>query len=238
MDSSWVDPPLLSSINNHSNKLVVKSLALTYNKLSKPISVPAMSKINRTAIDAYKARRAQNVFSVNPAYTMDFDFREPQQLLRYNAEVEQRLAHETYLQAYQSMIPAFQRDNNKWTREQQIRFVENVCAGFKTTLMLYTLHEDEGLYEQVKILDGLQRLTAILAFIENQFPIFGEFYFRDIDSRLAFSGVRPNVRIYTFGSELEAVQFYIEMNRGITHSSEDIERAEKYRQSLLATQLP
>jgi hypothetical protein len=191
-----------------------------------------MQKINHQVIEAYKQRRAQNVFSVNPAYTMDFDLREPKQLLRYNAQTEQRLAHETYLQAYRSMIPPFQRDNNKWTREQQIRFVENVCAGFRTTLMLYTLKEDEGLYEQVQILDGLQRLTAILAFIENEFPIFGEFYFRDIDARLALGTVRPQVRIYTFETEADAVQFYIEMNRDITHSADDIRRAEQYLSTL------
>lgn len=191
-----------------------------------------MQKINHQAIEAYKQRRAQNVFSVNPAYTMDFDLREPKQLLRYNRQTEQRLEHETYLQAYRSMIPPFQRDNNKWTREQQIRFVENVCAGFRTTLMLYTLKEDEGLYEQVQILDGLQRLTAILSFIENEFPIFGEFYFRDIDARLALGTVRPQVRIYTFETEADAVQFYIEMNRDITHSADDIYRAEQYLSTL------
>ncbi len=191
-----------------------------------------MQKINHQAIEAYKQRRAQNVFSVNPAYTMDFDLREPKQLLRYNRQTEQRLEHETYLQAYRSMIPPFQRDNNKWTREQQIRFVENVCAGFRTTLMLYTLKEDEGLYEQVQILDGLQRLTALLAFIENQFPIFDEFYFRDIDARLALGTVRPQVRIYTFETEADAVKFYIEMNRDITHSADDIYRAEQYLATL------
>lgn len=192
-----------------------------------------MQNINHQAIKAYKQRRAKNVFSINPAYTMDFDLREPKQLLRYNLQTEQRLAaNETYLQAYQSMIPPFQRDNNKWTREQQIRFVENVCAGFRTTLMLYTLKDDEGLYEQAKILDGLQRLTALLSFIENQFPIFDDFYFRDIDARLALGTVRPQVRIYTFETEVDAVQFYIEMNRDITHSADDIRRAEQYLKTL------
>lgn len=40
------------------------------------------------------------------------------------------------------------------------------------------------------------------------------------------------VRIYNFRSEVEAVDFYIEMNDGITHSPEDIEKARRYRATI------
>ncbi|ALY07170.1 hypothetical protein VmeM32_00184 [Vibrio phage vB_VmeM-32] len=42
------------------------------------------------------------------------------------------------------MTPAFQRDNDKWSEEQKIRFVENVIAGYKSTIILGTCNENDG----------------------------------------------------------------------------------------------
>ncbi len=132
-------------------------------------------------------------------------------------------------------IPGFQRENDKWSREQQVSFVENCILGFRPDLLLYTL----GSLSESKILDGLQRITAIADFIEGRFKVFdGEFSFQELsDSRIICrTAMLGNLKVYTFNTELEAVNFYIKINKGITHSNEDILRAEDYLASINAPQ--
>lgn len=42
-----------------------------------------------------------------------------------------------------------------------------------------------------------------------------------------------DIKIYQFKDEIEAVDFYIEFNKNITHSKDDIRRAEQYRKAIL-----
>lgn len=37
-------------------------------------------------------------------------------------------------------VPGFQRDNDKWSVEQQVSFIENCVLGFRPDLLLYTLY--------------------------------------------------------------------------------------------------
>ena len=132
-------------------------------------------------------------------------------------------------------VPPFQRDNDKWTRAMQIKFIENLLQGYATTLMFYEVSEDDQAASRTScmILDGLQRLTAIHDFITGKFLVYGYSH----DELVANRVLRRNlltVKIcdYVFRSEAEAVEFYISMNENITHSPADIQRAKDYLISL------
>lgn len=136
---------------------------------------------------------------------------------------------------YQEGIPAFQRDNDKWTMEMKIKFVENCLLGYKGEIFLYSYND---IKTGCKILDGLQRTTALLDFQEGKFKVFGDIAYDDISvlSIMNMTSYFITLRVFQFKDEIETVRFYISMNENITHSSEDIDRAKQYLNKLLNEQ--
>lgn len=131
------------------------------------------------------------------------------------------------------MTPEFQRSNDKWNLQRKIKYVENILCGYQSEIKLFTVNND--LLDDCQIIDGLQRLTALDDWFKNKFKVFGEFYysdFKDSPKRAPFVDARLTMCIHRFGSLKEAVQYYIDINEGISHSEADIIKAIKYLESL------
>lgn len=78
--------------------------------------------------------------------------------------------------------PFYQRDL-VWTNEQQVTYLEALFtekAVIRPTFILLSPAEEEESGFYYEVLDGKQRLSAIVSFIENEFPIFGKYYFKDL----------------------------------------------------------
>lgn len=136
-------------------------------------------------------------------------------------------------------IPPFQRDNDKWTKDMQEAFVRNLIKGLKTTLVLYEVLPADGMALRCDcmILDGLQRLTALYELIHGDLTVFGYTHKELIENkvyRLAMQTIK--IQVHSFSSEIEAVEFYIEINENISHSKEDIARARDYLTQLKSEQ--
>lgn len=71
------------------------------------------------------------------------------------------------------ILPPFQRPA-VWTQAQQIRFIESLWTGLPVGAYVFNMHPH---YKRVPphgwLLDGQQRLTAILAYVGDEFPVFG-----------------------------------------------------------------
>lgn len=126
----------------------------------------------------------------------------------------------------QLMTPEFQRKNTKWNRHMQKMFIQNIICGCESVIELYDITKPNSNHGESnsKILDGLQRLTACAAFTNNEFGIFEEnLYWRDLVDLPFFRAKHLlNLRLYLFKDEFEACQFYIDKNKGITHSEDDL----------------
>jgi len=156
--------------------------------------------------------------------------------LRYNEKLIESLCLFTHWEKEQkgkypsnqdwlnSVIPPFQRENNKWSTKMKIKFIQNFLSGAKTELLLFRMNEREN----AKIIDGLQRTTAMLQFMNNEFPIFEEFYFEDLKNHIRLFRTSFTLRIYTFDTWESVGKFYVDMNENITHSAEDIDKAKKW----------
>jgi len=129
----------------------------------------------------------------------------------------------TYDEWLQDITPEFQRDNNKWTPSMKQKFIENLLSGAKTELLFFNLNENED----SKILDGLQRTTAIVDFFNDKVKPFG-YSFNELKEKLNHFRTDITIRIYTFNNIAEVGKFYIDMNENITHSQEDILKAKNY----------
>jgi len=120
--------------------------------------------------------------------------------------------------------PDFQR-GHVWTEEQQIAFVEFMLRGGKSAKVIYFNHPgwmDDWKGNMVCV-DGLQRLTACMRFINNEIPAFGHYYkefegWMPLDIDLLFN-------VNNLKTKAEVLVWYIEFNTGGTvHTEEEIQR--------------
>lgn len=82
-------------------------------------------------------------------------------------------------------------------------------------------------YSDFVCVDGLQRITAIQRFMNNEIPVFGMFHF-DFEGETDLIRHSMIFNINDLKTKKEVLQWYIQMNAGGTpHSAEEIERVKK-----------
>lgn len=141
--------------------------------------------------------------------------------------------------------PDFQR-GHVWTREQQVKFIETLIvggvgsAGLTISLNCPTYQRDQISedcdLEGMVIIDGLQRTTAILKFLHNEFKVFEKElggvhwgYFNG--SRYSLLSNTMKIQIFNMQTRKELLDYYLKFNDGGTiHSREEIERVRKLYQ--------
>lgn len=96
----------------------------------------------------------------------------------------------TWQEYFKLAVPEFQRSNDEWNLQMKIKFVENVLCGHRSTTSLFTIDDskDQNLCDS-KILDGLQRLTALSDFLQDKFAVFNDYRFSDIEGDRVFKGM-------------------------------------------------
>jgi uncharacterized protein with ParB-like and HNH nuclease domain len=124
--------------------------------------------------------------------------------------------------------PDFQR-GHVWTKKQQIAFIEFLLRGGKSSKVIYFNcpnwlgNRSRGQYNDFVVVDGLQRLTAVLAFINDEIPAFG-IYHKDYEGRVPL-GIDLIFNVNNLETKAEVLQWYIEINSGGTpHTNKEIER--------------
>ena len=138
-------------------------------------------------------------------------------------------------------IAKFQRNNDKWSDEMQSSYVSNLFAGYTVSpILLYKIGNNTS-DSKCKVLDGLQRCTAILRFLRDDtmkihdsngtYITSGDL--RKYDNYDRFIGrIKQTISVMCFNNEIEVVEYYIAMNENITHSTDDIQRAKDYLDKL------
>lgn len=133
----------------------------------------------------------------------------------------------------------FQR-GHVWTEQQQIAFIEYFLKGGKSGLDLYFNHPDWGSknkkdYHDFVCVDGLQRITAVRRFMNNEIPAFGV-YRKDFENDWMFThDFRHmfNIHINDLKTKEEVLTWYIEMNTGGTpHTKEEIQKVKEILDNL------
>lgn len=128
--------------------------------------------------------------------------------------------------------PDFQR-GHVWTKEQQIKYIEYVLRGGRSGRDLYfncpswMKSNYKGKYRDFVCVDGLQRITAIQRFLNNEITAFGQYYSEfGGKTNLICHGVQ--IHVNDLPSRKDVLQWYVEMNEGGTpHSQAEIERVKK-----------
>jgi len=81
-----------------------------------------------------------------------------------------------------NLTPDFQRER-VWTHAQQIAYLEFILQGGKSgrEILFNCPGWNRGYTDNFVLVDGLQRLTAVTDFINNKFPVFGEYFLKDFN---------------------------------------------------------
>lgn len=130
-----------------------------------------------------------------------------------------------------NLTPDFQRCSNCWTEEQQVSYIENLFRGVAPTELKFNSDnwclKDSNKPENIVCIDGLQRITAILLFLEDDLAIFdGKVKASDlIGTTFSPKMFKIQIKMYNFEKRKELLEFYVKLNSGGTiHSKEEIEK--------------
>lgn len=118
------------------------------------------------------------------------------------------------------MIPDFQR-GHVWTKKQKIAFVEFVLRGGRVPEILFN-HPSWMTFnagDHMVLVDGLQRLTALMAFLDNSLPAFGHLISEYTDPQF-LNGIDITFRVNALKTRAEVLQWYLELNSGGTPHTE------------------
>ncbi len=137
-----------------------------------------------------------------------------------------------------NLDPDFQRGRT-WSPRQQAHYIENALRGVippETMVIQFNApHWDDDGYlgelpREVQIIDGLQRLTTVIEYLDGKVLPFGrsvqDFEGTPFDVRRR-TGFRFRFAMHTFATKRELLQHYLDLNSGGTpHSASEIERVQ------------
>lgn len=132
--------------------------------------------------------------------------------------------------------PEFQR-GHVWTQEQQESYIEYLLRGGTSARTIFFNFPSwqrtaTTTYNDFVCVDGLQRLTAVLGFMEDKVKAFGRYY-SEFQGKLNTIRDCLTININNLQTEREVLQWYIEINAcGTPHTKEEIERVRKMLERL------
>ena len=122
--------------------------------------------------------------------------------------------------------PDFQR-GHVWNINQRIKYMEYFLQGGKSGLIIYLNQPSwqsnkQFSYDEFVLVDGLQRLTTLIMFMNNNLEIFGNNKLSDFTDKIRMSSANFNLRINVnnLKTKKEVLTWYLEMNSGGTPHTE------------------
>ena len=109
-----------------------------------------------------------------------------------------------------------------WSVEKQIKYIEAILQNVPTPPIFW--HRSDNL---VEIVDGKQRLTSIINFYNNKFPVFDKLY-SEFENKNDFTNCTIPSALIIKTNKKDVLELYIALNTGGTaHTEEEIEKAKK-----------
>lgn len=135
---------------------------------------------------------------------------------------------QTFREYYElNLEPDFQR-SHVWDREQQVKYVEHVLRNGPSGRAIYfnapNFQSNKSIGKPMILVDGLQRLTSVRKFMNNQLQAFG-LYHREFEGRMSHQ-VNFDVYINDLTERKDVLQWYLDLNSGVAHTSDELERVQ------------
>jgi uncharacterized protein with ParB-like and HNH nuclease domain len=128
--------------------------------------------------------------------------------------------------------PDFQRAH-VWTDEKRIKYVEFQLRGGNSGKEIYwncpgwmKVGKNQK-FGPLQLVDGLQRITSALKFLNNEIPVFGAFR-KNYEDKLSLFDVTFIFNVNDLEDRKDVLQWYIDLNDGgVIHTTEEIEKVKK-----------
>ena len=138
---------------------------------------------------------------------------------------------ERYREYYKlNLDPDFQR-GYVWTLDQKIAFLQWGFIGGKSGMELYFNHPnwmDNSEDGEMLLIDGKQRLTTVLDFLNNKIPIFDGNYYNDFEDKMHTMDPGFSVHVYKMKTRKQILEWYLMMNSGGSiHTPDEIDKVKK-----------
>ena len=175
-------------------------------------------------------------FSDIQQFTRNADYRVNMDIRRIPAWIEEN-EKENGLQ----LNPIFQR-GHIWNENQQRSWLEFFLKGGKSGDHIYFNDpfwmnwnynpEKHEVYKDFVCVDGLQRITSVQRFINNEIKVFGSYY-KEYEDPMSLNAKTLVLHVNDLKTEKEVLQWYIDMNSGgVSHSTEEIDRVRKMMENM------
>jgi len=130
--------------------------------------------------------------------------------------------------------PDFQR-GRVWSNEQSSKYIEFVLQGGRTANIIYlnnpswhtVVDIDDNRYNDFVCVDGLQRLTSIRQFMNNEIKVFDNYY-KDFTGTNRMRMLNLRVNVNDLKTREQVLRWYLEMNSGgVVHTKEEIDKVKR-----------
>jgi hypothetical protein len=124
--------------------------------------------------------------------------------------------------------PDFHR-GHVWNDDQRISYTEFFLRGGYTGRIIYTNCVGwQGSYDGPYVLvDGKQRLTALMKFVKNEFPVFGDTFYKDL-GRISITDCSLLWNVNNLETRKEVLQWYLDLNTGgVVHTEFELNKVKK-----------
>lgn len=133
-----------------------------------------------------------------------------------------------------NLDPDYQR-GHVWTEQQQTKFIEYILkSGSAQTQLQWNNPFWNSLSQQsrisdisdkLEIVDGKQRLTAILRFLDGEITAFGRHHDQFRGTSFDPNRFKIEMNIHCIDNRKDLLQFYLDLNScGVVHSNEELIR--------------
>jgi uncharacterized protein with ParB-like and HNH nuclease domain len=124
--------------------------------------------------------------------------------------------------------PEFQR-GYVWTKEQKVKYLEYILQNGESGKDIYFNHPNwmTSFKGRLVLVDGKQRLDAVLGFLNNEVKAFG-YYYKEFEDKLDMLVAGFRIHIGNLETDKDIYNWYIAMNTGGTyHTNEEIDKVKK-----------
>ena len=124
--------------------------------------------------------------------------------------------------------PDFQR-GHIWSEEQQVNYIEFLLREGRSGRDILFNHTKWETYQgnddgEFVCVDGLQRITAIARFMNNEIKAFG-YYFSEYEDPIRMNRFTVKFHVNNLPERKDVLEWYLQLNDGGTvHSQEELER--------------
>ena len=196
----------------------MKSLGAPFTLIPPDVANPGLSMDVRPLVKNVVSFRDIPSFTSCGSYAVDYPMKD---LVAW--------IQEEITEAGLILCPDFQR-GHVWTENQQEDYIAFLLRGGKTGRDLYfncpswSQPVDPGAYDDYVCVDGLQRLTAITKFVNNELRVFGRLY-GEFEGWPRMNQDYLRIHINNLKTKREVLTWYLEMNSGGTpHTSKELRR--------------